>query len=691
MKKYHKDGIDVYEESWEQLTKDKAFEGYLPEEVCISLCIKEQQMCLPTVKIGETVSKGQIIGKLDDIEAGCIHASISGKIEDIFYVQKAPGILEPFVKIKKTLHAKRLWYPFALDFDKENIFQVMSQMGIGEIQQSGIKICVVNGFANEPFITSGYRLIIESPGKIILGAVLAAEAVGAEQIYICVNEDARDAISRLERSMQKYGKNREYVCPINILPMKHYYPCGNIQMIKNTVAKKEKESIMVVSLAQMAALYDCIYDGEPWTKVGITVSGKVANPKNLWVPIGTNVKELIEYCGGMTQEAMIICGGPFSGQTTDGDHAWIGRETTGIIALAFKDLPVLPCIRCGMCRDVCPQNLKPDRIEKGYLSGVSDFKAMSVDQCLQCGLCSYVCPSSRRLTEYVGQVKKGRVRKKDASAKYGGSYIDISKNAKLHALIRRFECQSQSPPHIHRRGTIQDVMRWSILSLIPLILGVLLENSDAWFHILSMILVGGLSAGLAEYFWQIASKSYVTVHDGSAVFSGIVMALLFENDTSVYRVGLAAVFSIIIGKQLFGGIGHALIHPAILGKVVFQPAGIPMIESLWYLAVFSLIGMLAKHMQPWRYPLVYVGLCIIFQPQIRYSAVFYLAAAYFVWNYETMPPTKKDRWIFTGTVSILTIVFFGTMLRTVGICFALAFAECLIPWMRDRYERCQSL
>ena len=102
MKKYHKDGIDVYEESWEQLTKDKAFEGYLPEEVCISLCIKEKQMCLPTVQIGETVSKGQIIGKLDDIEAGCIHASISGKIEDIFYIQRAPGILEPFVKIKKT-------------------------------------------------------------------------------------------------------------------------------------------------------------------------------------------------------------------------------------------------------------------------------------------------------------------------------------------------------------------------------------------------------------------------------------------------------------------------------------------------------------------------------------------------------------------------------------------------------------
>ena len=92
-----------------------------------------------------------------------------------------------------------------MNFDKESLFHIMSQLGIGEMQKSGVKICVVNGFANEPFITSGYRLIMESPGKIILGALLAAEAVSADQIYLCVNEDAIDAIGRLKRSIQKSG------------------------------------------------------------------------------------------------------------------------------------------------------------------------------------------------------------------------------------------------------------------------------------------------------------------------------------------------------------------------------------------------------------------------------------------------------------------------------------------------------
>ena len=48
-------------------------------------------------------------------------------------------------------------------------------------------------------------------------------------------------------------------------------------------------------------------------------------------------------------------------------------------------------------------------IEKAYLKGIEDVTHLNADQCIRCGICSYVCPSGRRLTEYVGQVKKGRV------------------------------------------------------------------------------------------------------------------------------------------------------------------------------------------------------------------------------------------------------------------------------------------
>ena len=61
-------GINVYEEAWEELTREKAFEGYVPEQVCISLSQNGEVICRPTVLPGEYVSLGQVIGETDSGE-----------------------------------------------------------------------------------------------------------------------------------------------------------------------------------------------------------------------------------------------------------------------------------------------------------------------------------------------------------------------------------------------------------------------------------------------------------------------------------------------------------------------------------------------------------------------------------------------------------------------------------------------
>ena len=63
-------GINVYEEAWEELTREKAFEGYVPEKVCISLSQDGEAICQPTVLPGEYVSLGQVIGESDSGGAG---------------------------------------------------------------------------------------------------------------------------------------------------------------------------------------------------------------------------------------------------------------------------------------------------------------------------------------------------------------------------------------------------------------------------------------------------------------------------------------------------------------------------------------------------------------------------------------------------------------------------------------------
>ena len=137
-------GINVYEESWEQLTRNKAFEGFMPEEVCVSLCQMDDKICRPTVEVGEYVSKGQVIGEPEEQGYACVHASVSGYVEEIFYYQRAPGFREPFVKIKKSQTKTREWNPFAVDFDKNAIQKMMYQIGIHGNRFLDVKVLIVN-------------------------------------------------------------------------------------------------------------------------------------------------------------------------------------------------------------------------------------------------------------------------------------------------------------------------------------------------------------------------------------------------------------------------------------------------------------------------------------------------------------------------------------------------------------------
>lgn len=652
-------GINVYEASWEKLTRDKAFEGYMPEEVCISLLQNENSICRPMVLPGEYVSRGQVIGEPVCETDACVHSSIAGYVKEIYHYQRAPGVLEPYVKISKVAESCPQWHHFALNLNRDAVLQAIRQIGISPGRLSKVRILVVNGFANEPYITSGYRLIMESPGKIVIGAILGAMAAEAETIYICINEDAFDAVARIKRAVQKYAKNEGNRCPICVLPMKRHYPKGNDQMILREIPEKAKDSAAVVTIAEMAALYDGIYDGEPWTKVGITVSGEIPHPKNLWVPVGTNVEDIINYCGGKPKGTVLIHGGPLGGQAVNGKNTWITRQTTGILVLRLPNIPMTACVHCGMCRDVCPQGLRPDQIERKYLAGGDISDSDKVPACIHCGLCSYVCPAGRRLTEYIGQVKKGRMRKKDMEfgKKKKGDYIELSREQIKMKKMKTLEQKSQSAPHIHRRGTIYDVMRHSIFSLLPLIGAAFYMNPGNRIYLAAMLMVGVLSGWLSEYFWQSIFRKGFSACDGSAVFTGLLLTLLFSIDTPLWKISLAAVTAIILGKQIFGGIGYSPIHPVIVGKIVFGLSSVPLIEPLWPFALFALLWMILTKMVPVVYPAIFLGIVSLVMPEWLMSGCFYLGGAFFVWSYETMSPFRLGKWLMPVGMALFTLLF----------------------------------
>ena len=148
----------------------------------------------------------------------------------------------------------------------------------------------------------------------------------------------------------------------------------------------------------------------PLTHKRITVDGNVAEPKNVVVPVGTPIDEVIDYCGGLIDEpSKIILGGPMMGIAQFSVDLPITKQTNAITILGTaQQLPEeSPCIRCGSCVEACPMSLLPVQIERcTHNNDLAGLKKLNVSACMECGCCAFVCPAGRRLVQSMKRAKQ---------------------------------------------------------------------------------------------------------------------------------------------------------------------------------------------------------------------------------------------------------------------------------------------
>lgn len=120
-----------------------------------------------------------------------------------------------------------------------------------------------------------------------------------------------------------------------------------------------------------------------------------------------------------------------------------------------------------------------------------------------------------------------------------------------------------SSPHIKSTTATSKIMRDVVIALIPAVIaGTVIFGVRSLWVILSSV----LGAVLSEALWCLATKKKVTVTDGSAVVTGILLALTLPVSIPLYMPFLGSVFAIIIAKELFGGLGNNFINPALAGR-----------------------------------------------------------------------------------------------------------------------------
>ncbi|MBN2001608.1 RnfABCDGE type electron transport complex subunit D [candidate division KSB1 bacterium] len=120
-----------------------------------------------------------------------------------------------------------------------------------------------------------------------------------------------------------------------------------------------------------------------------------------------------------------------------------------------------------------------------------------------------------------------------------------------------------SSPHITDRESVAKIMFTVIAALVPAgIGGVYFFGPKA----LWVILVSVLASVATEAVIQILMKKPVTVGDGSAILTGILLAFTISVQVPLWIPAVGAFFAIAVGKQVFGGLGFNPMNPALLGR-----------------------------------------------------------------------------------------------------------------------------
>ena len=129
--------------------------------------------------------------------------------------------------------------------------------------------------------------------------------------------------------------------------------------------------------------------------------------------------------------------------------------------------------------------------------------------------------------------------------------------------MRNSEIIVSASPHIRSPEKIPKIM-WSVfIALIPSgIWGVYAYGARALY----LITASMLSAIIAEALFLKLRGKPVTITDGSAALTGLLLAYNVSPRLPIWCICAGAVFAIVIGKQVFGGLGRNIFNPALAGR-----------------------------------------------------------------------------------------------------------------------------
>lgn len=379
----------------------------------------------PVVKEGQKVRRGELIAEPGGFVSVGLHSPVDGVVHAIDLFDHPNGQVLPAIQIRTDRFStqqltiqpgtppEEMTTP---EFIKAVQWSGMVGMG-GAAFPAHVKFSIpegktckylmINGCECEPFLTCDHRVMVEYARDLVDGTRILAHFLKPEKVYIAIESNKPDAISILKE------KTAEMDFPMEVIALEVKYPQGAEKMMISAILGTEVPSgklpldvgVLVSNVGTAVAMSQYFRQGLPLVERVVTVSGTaVKRPSNLLVPIGTPMRDVVDYCGGITVPSpRILLGGPMMGMVQKNLDVPVVKGTSGILALTereVRDLDTYSCIRCGRCLDACPLFLNPARMGLLARKGLwEELEENNIMDCFECASCSFVCPSGIPLVQ----------------------------------------------------------------------------------------------------------------------------------------------------------------------------------------------------------------------------------------------------------------------------------------------------